>query len=141
MIPQADNWFVPALVFEAEYPNTCRPTKEEPARLWGQSKPASGDHANDVATGECKHVAVQLQYASNEMVGADCHVVRRFAAERDAGETFRGWMDRVGGAPAVSAELRDLDWFPSPEEQPEFYADYDETGPFVATVGDSECAT
>ena len=26
------------------------------------------------------------------------------------------------------------------DEAPEFYSDYDETGPFVAEVGDSECA-
>ena len=71
---------------------------------------------------------------------AAARVVRRFAEERNAGETFRGWMDRSGGAVAVSQGLKDLDVFPSPDEAPEFYADYDETGPFVAEVGDSECA-
>ena len=71
---------------------------------------------------------------------AAVRVVRRFAAERDAGETFRGWMDRVGGAAAVARELKDLDEFPSPDERPDFYADFDETGPFVAAVGESECA-
>ncbi len=67
-------------------------------------------------------------------------VVRRFAGERAAGETFRAWMERVGGAFAVAAELKDLDRFPTFEEDPSFYADYDETGPFEANVGDSECA-
>ncbi len=67
-------------------------------------------------------------------------VVRRFAEERAAGETFRAWMERVGGAFAVAAELKDLDRFPTFEEDPSFYADYDETGPFEANVGDSECA-
>ena len=71
---------------------------------------------------------------------AAARVIRRFAAERNAGEQFRGWMDRVGGAFAVAQDLKDLDRFPSFEEAPEFYADYDETGPFVAAVGDSECA-
>jgi sulfite reductase beta subunit-like hemoprotein len=71
---------------------------------------------------------------------AAVRVIRRFADERSAGETFRGWMDRVGGATAVAAGLKELDVFPTPEEAPEFYADYDETGPFVAEVGDSECA-
>ena len=71
---------------------------------------------------------------------AAARVIRRFAEERSAGETFRGWMDRVGGATAVAAGLKELDVFPTPEEAPEFYADYDETGPFVAEVGDSECA-
>jgi hypothetical protein len=67
-------------------------------------------------------------------------VVRQFAAERNAGENFRGWMDRVGGAYAIGQALKDLDVFPTFDEAPEFYSDYDETGPFVAAVGDSECA-
>ncbi len=71
---------------------------------------------------------------------AAARVVRRFNDERTAGEGFRTWMDRVGGATAVADGLRDLDHFPSPDEHPEYYADYDETGPFVAEVGDSECA-
>ncbi len=71
---------------------------------------------------------------------AAARVIRRFAEERNAGEQFRGWMDRVGGAFAVAQDLKDLDHFPSFEDAPEFYADYDETGPFVAAVGDSECA-
>ncbi len=71
---------------------------------------------------------------------AAARVIRRFAEERSAGESFRGWMDRVGGAGAVAAPLKDLDVFPTFEDGPEFYADYDETGPFVAAVGESECA-
>jgi sulfite reductase (ferredoxin) len=67
-------------------------------------------------------------------------VVRRFAEERSAGETFRAWMDRSGGASAVAVGLADLDHFPTPEENPDFFVDYGETGPFVAEVGDSECA-
>ena len=67
-------------------------------------------------------------------------VVRRYAEERSAGEHFRTWMDRVGGASAVALGLKELDFFPSPQEAPEFYADFDETGPFVADVGESECA-
>ena len=34
-----------------------------------------------------------------------------------------------------------LDVFPTPEEAPEFYVDYDETGPYSAEIGESECAT
>jgi hypothetical protein len=41
----------------------------------------------------------------------------------------------------VGTALKDLDVFPTPEEGPEFYIDYDETGPYVAEIGDSECAT
>jgi sulfite reductase beta subunit-like hemoprotein len=67
-------------------------------------------------------------------------VVGRFAAERDAGETFRQWMDRSGGAKGVAEELKKFDEFPTPEEDPSFYVDYDETGPYVAEVGAGECA-
>ena len=49
-------------------------------------------------------------------------------------------MDRAGGAAAIAAGLQHLDVFPSPAEAPEFYVDYGEQGPFVAAVGDSECA-
>ena len=67
-------------------------------------------------------------------------VVRRFADERSAGETFRTWLDRSGGAAAIGQALKDLDVFPTFDEAPDFYSDYDETGPFTADVGDSECA-
>ena len=49
-------------------------------------------------------------------------------------------MDRAGGAKAIAAELKELDQFPSPEEAPEYYVDYDETGPYEAEVGAGECA-
>ncbi len=68
-------------------------------------------------------------------------VVQRFNDERNAGEVFRSWVDRVGGVTAIADGLRDLDEFPTPEDGPEYYVDYDETGPYVAEVGDSECAT
>jgi len=72
---------------------------------------------------------------------AAVRVVRRFADERSAGETFRGWLERSGGAKGVAEALKDLDQFPTPDEAPDFYVDYGETGPYVAEVGDSECAT
>ena len=68
-------------------------------------------------------------------------VVQRFNDEREPGEVFRSWMDRAGGVTAIADGLRDLDEFPTPEDGPEYYVDYDETGPYVADVGDSECAT
>jgi hypothetical protein len=68
-------------------------------------------------------------------------VVARFADEREAGESFSHWLDRAGGASAVGTTLKDLDVFPSPDEAPDFYTDFDETGPYVAAIGDSECAT
>jgi sulfite reductase beta subunit-like hemoprotein len=71
---------------------------------------------------------------------AAARVIRRFNDERSAGESFRSWMDRSGGAAAIAKGLEDLAEFPSPEAAPDFYVDYGETGPFVAAVGDSECA-
>jgi sulfite reductase beta subunit-like hemoprotein len=68
-------------------------------------------------------------------------VVGRYAAERNPGEAFGSWLDRVGGAKTIGAELKELDVFPLPEEGPEFYVDYDETGPYVVETGESECAT
>ncbi|MBJ7513906.1 MAG: nitrite/sulfite reductase, partial [Acidimicrobiia bacterium] len=65
----------------------------------------------------------------------------RFAEERTAGETFGGWLDRSGGAAAIGATLVELDVFPDPDEHPEFYTDFDETGPYVSEVGAGECAT
>ena len=67
-------------------------------------------------------------------------IVRRFVDEREAGETFGTWLDRAGGAKGVGATLADLDNFPPPDVGPDFYVDYDETGPYVADVGDWECA-
>jgi sulfite reductase (ferredoxin) len=71
---------------------------------------------------------------------AAARVIRRFTEERESGELFRSWMDRVGGASAVADGLRDLDVFPTPGEGPDFYVDYGETGPFTAEIGESECA-
>jgi sulfite reductase (ferredoxin) len=72
---------------------------------------------------------------------AAVRVVRRFAGERQGGETFRDWMDRVGGAKAIAEGLAELDAFPTPDEGPEYYVDYGETGPYVKEIGESECAT
>ncbi|HKE77520.1 MAG TPA: nitrite/sulfite reductase [Acidimicrobiales bacterium] len=71
---------------------------------------------------------------------ATVRVVRRFHDERTAGESFRDWMERAGGAKGLAAELKELDVFPTPEDGPEYYVDYDETGPYEAEVGAGECA-
>ncbi|MGH9164183.1 MAG: nitrite/sulfite reductase [Acidimicrobiales bacterium] len=71
---------------------------------------------------------------------ATVRLVGRFADERSAGESFTQWLARSGGAEAVGATLADLDVFPTPEENPDFYVDYDETGPYVSEVGAGECA-
>ena len=84
-----------------------------------------------------KAVKVPAKAASDAVV----RVVGRFASERAAGETFSSWLDRSGGAKQVGTTLQDLDEFPEPDIAPDFYVDFDETGPYVADVGDSECAT
>lgn len=72
---------------------------------------------------------------------AAVRVVRRFAEERNAGEDFRSWLDRSGGAKEVGTALAELDEFPAYEDDPDFYVDYGETGPYVKEIGESECAT
>ena len=60
---------------------------------------------------------------------------------RRAVEKARNWLDRVGGAKEIGAELKELDSWPTPDDRPDFYIDFDETGPYVAETGESECAT
>jgi sulfite reductase beta subunit-like hemoprotein len=81
-----------------------------------------------------------LRVPAKAAADATVRVVRRFADERQAGESFRDWLDRSGGAKGLGADLKDLDVFPTPDEGPEFYVDYDETGPFSGEVGEGECA-
>jgi sulfite reductase beta subunit-like hemoprotein len=71
---------------------------------------------------------------------AAVRLVGRFAGEREAGETFRQWLDRAGGAPGLAADLAGLGAFPHPDDQPGYFIDFDETGPYVAEVGAGECA-
>ena len=72
---------------------------------------------------------------------AAARVIRRFAAEREAGEKFRDWLDRIGGPKEIAESFSDLSEFPSFEVDPSFYSDYGETGPYEAETGASECAT
>ncbi|MCY4422052.1 MAG: nitrite/sulfite reductase [Acidimicrobiaceae bacterium] len=72
---------------------------------------------------------------------ATARVIRRFIDERRATERFRDWMQRVGGARAVAEALKDLDEFPDFDDDPSFYVDYDEAGPYTVETGASECAT
>jgi sulfite reductase beta subunit-like hemoprotein len=71
---------------------------------------------------------------------AAARVVRRFNDEREPGESFRSWLDRSGGAKELGKTLKELDVFPTPEEGPAYFVDYDETGPYEANVGEGECA-
>jgi len=71
---------------------------------------------------------------------ATVRVIGRYAQEREFGELFHGWLERSGGPKGVAAWLKDLDVFPTPEENPDFYVDFGETGPYEKELGDSECA-
>jgi sulfite reductase (ferredoxin) len=96
--------------------------------------------------GRVGHTEVEFGQKSTKLPAkavseAVVRIVGRFAGEREAGETFPQWLDRSGGAAAVGATIKELDHFPTPDEAPEFYVDFDETGPYSAEVGGSECAT
>ena len=49
-------------------------------------------------------------------------------------------IHRVGGAKAIATELKELDNFPTPQDNPDFYVDWDETTQFAVELGASECA-
>ena len=82
-----------------------------------------------------------LRLPAHNAPQATVQVIRRFVDERQAGENFPTWLERSGGAKEVAIGLKELDQFPLPDESPDFYVDFDETGPYSAEVGDSECAT
>lgn len=111
-------------------------------RAHGQSAPGYqmllGGHIGD----EQIHFGEKaLRLPAKNAPRAAVRVIARFDADREASESFREWLDRVGGVKAVAEELRGLDEFPAPDEAPDFYTDFGETGPYEALVGDSECAT
>ena len=111
-------------------------------RAHGQSLPGYqlllGGHVGD----EQIHFGQKaLRLPAKAAPEAVAEVVRRFAAERDAGETFTRWLDRSGGASGVAEGLRRFDQVPLPADDPSFFVDYDETAPYVAEVAESECAT
>jgi sulfite reductase (ferredoxin) len=81
-----------------------------------------------------------LRLPAKAVPEAVVRVVSRYAGERTAGESFPSWLERAGGPAVVGTDLKELDVWPTPEEAPGFYVDYDETGPYVADVGAGECA-
>jgi sulfite reductase beta subunit-like hemoprotein len=110
-------------------------------RAHGQSAPGYqmllGGHVGET---QIEFGAKALRLPAKNVGQATARVVGRFASERQAGEDFPAWLERAGGASAVGTELKDLDVFPKPEERPDFYVDFDETGPFSGDVGAGECA-
>ena len=81
-----------------------------------------------------------LRLPAKNAAAATVRVVGRFAAERRAGEDFRAWMERSGGSKEIAVTLKDLDQFPTFEEDPSYYVDYDEQAPYEVALGDGECA-
>ncbi|MGI8753867.1 MAG: nitrite/sulfite reductase [Acidimicrobiales bacterium] len=96
-----------------------------------------GGHVGDTQV-EFAQRAVRLP--AKAAAAATVRLIGRYADERQAGEPFATWVARNGGAKGLGAELKDLDFWPDPDEAPEFYTDFDETGPYVAEVGQGECA-
>ena len=110
-------------------------------RAHGRSAPGYqmllGGHVGQT---EVEFGAKALRLPAKAVPEAVVRVVGRYAGERNAGEAFPAWLTRVGGAAAVGTDLKELDNWPTPEEAPDFYVDYDETGPYAAEVGAGECA-
>jgi sulfite reductase (ferredoxin) len=110
-------------------------------RAHGQPAPGYqlllGGHVGNTEI-EFGHRALRLP--AKAAAEATVRLVGRFADERTASEPFAAWVERAGGAKALAAELKDLDDWPTPEERPDYYIDFDETGPYVAEVGEGECA-
>ena len=110
-------------------------------RAHGQSAPGYqlllGGHLGDA---QVEYGRKALRLPAKACAEATVRLVGRYAAEREAGETFTAWLDRSGGAPALADVLADLAEFPPPFANPGFYVDYGETGPFTAEIGISECA-
>jgi sulfite reductase beta subunit-like hemoprotein len=81
-----------------------------------------------------------LRLPAKAAAEATVRLVGRYADERTVGEPFSSWLERVGGAKVLGTELKDLDFWPEPEERPDYYIDFDETGPYTGEVGEGECA-
>ncbi|MFQ5555996.1 MAG: nitrite/sulfite reductase [Acidimicrobiales bacterium] len=110
----------------------------------GDGRPAPGYQmmlGGHIGQGRMQFGTRALRLPAKSTPEATVRVIRRFAAERDPGETFRAWIDRLGGVCAIADGLRDLDHFPDHGTDPSYYVDYDEVGPYAAAVGESECAT
>src|SRR5208282_2315572 len=57
VVPQPDDWLLPAVVFKAEYAHAGGTAEENPSVGRRQPVPASRNHADDVAAGKRQNVA------------------------------------------------------------------------------------
>ena len=96
-----------------------------------------GGHVGDT---QIEFGARALRLPAKAAAEATVRVVGRYAEEREVGELFPSWLERAGGAKAIGAELKDLDFWPDPDEHPEYYVDFNEAVPYVPAVGQGECA-
>ena len=106
----------------------------------GPPRATSSCSAATSATPRSSSAARRCGCPAKACAEATVRLVGRFAAERDAAETFTAWLDRAGGARPWP---RGWPTWPSSRRRstaPGFYVDFDETGPFTAEVGASECA-
>ena len=110
-------------------------------RVHGRSAPGYqlllGGHLGDT---EVQFAQKALRLPAKAAAAATVRLVARFAEERGQGESFPSFVERVGGAKKLAEDLKDLDVWPEPEENPDYYIDFGETGPYVAEVGVGECA-
>ncbi len=110
-------------------------------RVSGRSAPGYqlllGGHVGDT---EIAFAQRALRLPAKACPEAVTRLVGRFASERTPGQGFSDWLAAAGGAKTLAVDLADLDHWPDAEDRPDFYVDYDETGPYVAEVGQGECA-
>src|SRR5258707_12327652 len=66
-------------MLKAEHAHRSGIAEEETPRGWRQAEPAGRDHPNDVAAGECQHVAGAAVFPGDEAVGPQGDVCWRFA--------------------------------------------------------------
>ena len=129
-------------------PNSCGQHHAADIGFFGAERRANGRKApgyqlllGGFIGNEQMHFAKRtMRLPAKTAAEATIRLIRRFAAERQVGETFRDWMLRSGGSRSVAASLKELDSFPAFEHDPSFYVDYDEASPYTVAVGASECA-
>ena len=130
-------------------PNSCGQHHASDIGFFGVERRANGRSAPGYQMLLGGHIGQQqmhfgdkaLRLPARNAPEATARVIRRFVEERQAGEGFRDWMQRAGGVRAVAEGLKDLDQFPAYEDDPSFYVDFDEAGPYTVETGASECAT
>ena len=130
-------------------PNSCGQHHAADIGFFGAERRANGRSAPGyqmmlggyIGQEQAHFGAKALRLPAKNAAEAALRVVHRFNDERTVGESFRAWIDRSGGVKSIAAGLKDLDRFPTYEDDPNFYTDFDEAGPYEAVVGDSECAT